>query len=171
MACTGKAKGDRSQSRYETTYDEYFRDTYLEGVNLAKQLVKDLGRRKAFEIIERASDRRAIEIAKSISKKTPIRSLEDLAIFWRGYHQSDFCKSTQAVTMVKDTPDEFAYRIEDCIWAKTFRDLKAVDIGCALVCRQDPVLARALNKNLRLKREGMILKGDPYCYFSYTWKD
>jgi hypothetical protein len=35
----------------------------------------------------------------------------------------------------------------------------------------DPVIARALNSSLRLKRKGRIIQGDRCCDFSYTWKD
>jgi hypothetical protein len=46
-----KAKKHKFQRKFETTYDEYFRDTCLDGVILAKELTKSLGRKKAFEII------------------------------------------------------------------------------------------------------------------------
>jgi hypothetical protein len=166
-----KAKKHKFQGKFETTYYEYFRDTYLEGVELAKELIDNLGREKAFEIIKKASDKQAIETAKAITKMTPIKSLGGLVALMKKYHESRFFKSAQTIAIVKDSPEEFTYRITECIWAKTFNDLNAEDIGCAMVCRRDPIIAAALNKNLRLKRKGLIMQGDRYCDFSYTWKD
>jgi len=166
-----KTKKHKFQGKFETTYDEYFRDTYLEGVELAKALIGDIGRERAFEIIENTSNKQAIETAKRIAKKTPIKGLEDFVAQMKKYHKSEFSRSTQTVAVVKDSPEEFAYRITECIWAKTFKNLNAADIGCAMVCRRDPIVAEALNHSLRLKRKGLIMQGDRSCHFSYTWKD
>lgn len=166
-----KVKKHKFQGKFETTYDEYFRDTYLEGVELAKALVENLGHEKAFEVIENASDKMAIETAKAIAKKTPIKSLGDFVSLMKKYHESEFSRSTQTIAIVKDSPEEFAYRITECIWAKTFNNLNAADIGCAMVCRRDPIVAGIFNNSLRLKRKGLIMQGDRSCYFSYTWKD
>jgi hypothetical protein len=65
--------------------------------------------------------------------------------------------------IVEQSPEAFEYRVKRCLWAKTFRDEGAGDIGYALVCYPDYAVARGLNPKLQLIRMKTLMEGDDSC--------
>jgi hypothetical protein len=51
------------------------------------------------------------------------------------------------------------------LWAKTFREAGAADIGYALWCYGDYTIARSNHE--KLEREKHLCKGDDYCILKY----
>lgn len=159
------------QERFEVTYEQYVRDTCLEKINLAKELVRSLGRKKAFEIIERASEDFGAELTRKRATAKPINSLRDFAMMEKESFKSPFSRCTQTITVVEDSPKQFSFHVTECLWAKTFRDLDAGDIGYAMECRTDFTNARARDPRLRLKRTKTLMQGDSHCDFAYYWAE
>lgn len=159
------------QEKFETTYEQYAKDTYLERINLAKELVRSLGRKKAFEIIERASEDFGVELTKKRAAARPINSLRDYAMIMKESFDKPSSKCTETITVVEDSSKQFSFRVTECLWAKTFRDLDAGDLGYAMECRTDFSNARARDSRLRLKRTKTLMQGDPYCDFTYYWAE
>jgi hypothetical protein len=54
-------------------------------------------------------------------------------------------------------------RTTECLWAKTFREADAADIGYAGFCYQDYPWAKAYNPKLKFIREKNLLQGLEYC--------
>ena len=63
------------------------------------------------------------------------------------------------------------FNVTECLWAKTFKELNAADIGYILCCRPDFAIARAYHPNIRLKRTKTLMQGDSYCNHTYYWKE
>lgn len=172
---TGESVKEKSkhkfQEKFEITYEKYVEDTSLERINLAKELVRSLGQKKAFEIIERASEDLGVELARKRAAARPINSLRDFAMMEKESFDRPSSKCTQTITVVEDIPKQFSFHVTECLWAKTFRHLNAGDLGYAMECRTDFTNARTLNPRLKLKRTKTLMQGDPYCDFAYYWAE
>jgi hypothetical protein len=62
------------QEKMELTYEQYFRNSSRDVVELARAFEQALGRDKAFEIIKRSTEKSAIEYIKNQMSKKPIKN-------------------------------------------------------------------------------------------------
>jgi hypothetical protein len=69
--------------------------------------------------------------------------------------------------IIKDNDNEFEIQFRECIWAKTFREAGAADIGYAGVCYQDYGMTKAFHPKLKLVREKTLMKGYDCCHFKW----
>ena len=58
------------------------------------------------------------------------------------------------------------YKVTKCLWADTFREADASDIGYALWCHGDYAMARSEKK--KLERKTTLMEGQDYCLLKYT---
>lgn len=75
---------------------------------------------------------------------------------------------TLVYEIVEDSPQAFAFRISQCLWAKTFREEDAADIGYAAICHPDFAVARAFNPKLKLIRTKTLMRGHDCCNHRYV---
>ena len=68
--------------------------------------------------------------------------------------------------IVENTPESSVFKVTECLWAKTFREAGAADIGYAMVCYGDYANGR-LN-NMKLERETTLMQGHDCCFFKWT---
>ena len=68
---------------------------------------------------------------------------------------------------MEDTKTAFEVKVTECIWAKTFHDLKAPDIGYAMVCHADFAIATAFNPKMKLIRSKTLMQGHDCC--NHRW--
>ena len=69
--------------------------------------------------------------------------------------------------ILNDDENVFEMKFTECIWAKTFREAGASDIGYSGVCYQDYPSAKAYNPNLKLLREKTLMQGHDCCHFKW----
>jgi hypothetical protein len=154
------------------TYEEYFHRRFDSQVKLARELERVLGRKKAFEILGKASEKSAVEsIRKEIAKEGRIKNFEEFKADMKKGESSPFLTHTLTVKYLDETPKKFATRVTECLWAKTFKELNATDIGYVLSCHPDFAMARAQHPNLRLKRTKTLMQGDDCCNHTWYWKE
>lgn len=70
--------------------------------------------------------------------------------------------------VVEDTPTVFEFRISRCLWATTFRDQNAAELGYAGICHPDFATATAFNPKMRLIRTKTLMQGDDHCNHRYV---
>ena len=61
----------------------------------------------------------------------------------------------------------FEMKFTECLWAKTFREEDASEIGYAGVCYQDYPWTKAFNPNLKLIRDKTLMQGHDCCHFKW----
>ena len=59
-------------------------------------------------------------------------------------------------------------KFTECLWAKTFREADASEIGYAGVCYQDYPMTKTFNPNLKLIRETTLMQGHDCCNFKWS---
>jgi hypothetical protein len=70
--------------------------------------------------------------------------------------------------IIRNDGDVFEMKISECIWAKTFREADASEIGYAGVCYGDYPMAKDFNPKLKLLRESTLMEGHDCCHFKWT---
>ena len=72
-------------------------------------------------------------------------------------------KHAVTLQLVEDTPTAFAARITECLWARTFREADAADIGYACLCQTEFAVVPAFNPKMKLTFTKTLMQGDDCC--------
>ncbi len=72
--------------------------------------------------------------------------------------------------VVEDTETAFQIEVSECLWARTFREAGAGDIGYAAICHGDFAWAEAYNPRLRLERSKTLMQGHDCCNHRWLWE-
>ena len=90
-----------------------------------------------------------------------IAPMKDLNHFWK--HALTF-------DVMENTENAFEVKVTECLWAKTFRNNDAADIGYACICHSDFVAAEAFNPKMKLIRTKTLMQGHDCCNHRYIMK-
>lgn len=119
-------------------------------------------------VLKRAVDDLVMKEGQAEAKK---RAKNDFAAFKAEAHKSDrFWDHVLTLNIVEETGRAIEYRVTECLWAKTFREAGAADIGYATICYPDFASARAFNPNLKLVRTKTLMQGDDHCNHRWVWE-
>ena len=69
--------------------------------------------------------------------------------------------------IVDESDTAVEVRITECLWAKTFREADAADLGYACICHPDFAMAKAFNPNMRMIRDKTLMEGHSHC--NHRW--
>jgi hypothetical protein len=73
-------------------------------------------------------------------------------------------------TFVEDTEKALEWKITECLWAKTFREANASDIGYASQCYGDLGYGEALAPKIRFTLTKTLMQGHDCCNHRYVWE-
>jgi hypothetical protein len=85
---------------------------------------------------------------------------------YRSNLPEQFWNDVLNLEVVENTPNLRIFKITKCLWAKTFREADASDIGYAVLCYGDYAPARLNNE--KLERETTLMQGHEYCLLKWT---
>ena len=80
---------------------------------------------------------------------------------------NELYKNTLTYEVVSNTDNVYEMKISECLWAKTFREAEAGDIGFAGICYGDYATTRAFNPKLKFTREKTLMEGADCCQARY----
>ena len=151
------------------SFQEVFQYAYGGFAGLMIYLGAEIGNDKLIEMIKRNSDVGFEQVAQRLAKEG--KHIDFAAFRARRRKAGDrFGDHTTTITIVEDTDEAFEVKITECLWAKTFRDLDAADIGYAHVCHGDFAMARVSNPKIRLIRTKTLMQGHDCCNHRYVWE-
>ena len=145
---------------------EVFTIAYLPQLGLLQGLEKEIGSEKFVAMLKRIIDeggkRRSAGYAKKLGKN-------DLAAYTQNFRQADsFFQKALTFYVVEDTPRAFEVKVTECLWAKTYRDVYAADLGYVLSCYGDFASAQGFNPKMRMIRTKTLMQGDDCCNHRYV---
>lgn len=146
------------------TYKQFFGARYREYIELAKALKKELGEKKAIDFLNKYTQENMLEYGKSHAGNSPDNSFH---AYMDTFRDLDRFKNTLTMEIVEDTEKAFELKISECIWATTFLDADAGDIGHASVCIGDYTWASGFNPKIKLVRDKTLMQGDDFCNHRY----
>jgi len=100
------------------------------------------------------------------AKKLPKRDLETWTADFR--KPNSFWQHVLTFQFVEDTPLAVEFKITECLWAKTFREAEAADIGYAAICYGDVASAQAYNPKMKFTRTQTLMQGHTFCNHRYV---
>jgi len=159
------------QEKLELTYEQYFKRSIEDAVELAGAFEHAMGKERALEAIRKWTERSVTDAVKHEMSKNPIRSFEDFKRLRKEQEKSPGWMHMLTLTHPEDTSEKYCYNITECLWAKVFKDMNAADLGYVLKCSHDFAMARAMHPKLGLKRTKTLMQGDDCCNHVYYWRE
>lgn len=146
------------------TYRQFYATRYREYINLAKALKKELGEKKTIDFLKKHTKDGMLEYGKSHAGRSPDNSFHT---YMDTFRDLDRYKNTLTMEIVEDTEKAFELKVTECIWATTFVDAGAGDIGFASVCIGDYTWASGFNPKIKLVRNKTLMQGHGICNHRY----
>ena len=160
------AKG-KYQAPCEMSYEELFQFAYAyDFIPAMKAMGAEMGREKLLGTLSRAYSAAAVERVREQLKRNPNN---DLATWTADLRKpTPLYKSTLTYKVVEDTPTVVEARITECLWAKTFREADAGDIGYACLCHGEVAALKAYNPSIKLSFTKTLMQGHDCCNPRYV---
>lgn len=155
------------------TFQDVFDFTFQRFISIVHGLTKEFGEDIFMETLKRVSSETASEdVSENALKKTAEGHSNDFAAFkaW-ARNPSRFMKHALTFDIIEDTDSVFEIRVTECLWAKTFRENGASDIGYATLCHTDYAGCQAFNEKIRMTRSRTLMQGNNYCDHRWIWEE
>ena len=144
------------------TYEQYFRNRYDYFIRLMKKFSQYMEKETVLSMIKKAED----ENNQSKKPNLEAKSVKDFANLILGNETFKICQDLATVEL---TDKVFEVKVTNCLWAKTFREKDAGDIGYATMCHGDFTGAAAYHPKLKLERTKTLMEGHDCCNLRFTW--
>jgi len=146
------------------TYRHLFAMQHRGTIQLAKDLSADLGKEKVIELMKKYTHKNLLEYGRRQAKQMGDNSFAAYVNTFRGGYESSL-----TLEIVEDTPKAFELKVTECLWATTFRQANAGDIGVAAVCHGDYAWAEGFNPKIKMIRDKTLMEGHACCNHRYVW--
>jgi len=165
-------KNDKSKEKIEISYEDFFRTRFNGIVEIFRVLTPLVDRRKALERLKKLWEKKGIEtIVRHLKNANPITNFEEFKNVYKDQISTEYMRNCLNFSIIEDTPQKLVLKFTKCLWAKTFLEINAPEIGYAICCYPDFAMAKAFHPNLRLTRTKCLMKGDDYCDSTYIWEE
>jgi hypothetical protein len=151
------------------TFQEVFDFAYKKLVPVLQGLAKELREDRFLEPLKKVSFECALKAGQDRARQLPSN---DFAAFINpGGEPSHFGKHVLTRETVEDTTQAFELKVTECLWAKTFREMRAADIGYLLLCNTDYADCQGFNPKITLIRSKTLMQGDDCCNHRFVWEE
>ena len=157
----------RAAEKTDMSYADLFSFAYGRMIPVFQYLSNQIVKEKFIDMLKQATYEKAFQSMEAMTKNVPERD-RDMATFMSVLRNpSAMYQHALTYEILKDTEKEAEVRFTECLWAKTFRQLNAGDIGYALVCHSDIGTVKAYNPKIVFNRPKLLMQGDSECRFLY----
>lgn len=148
------------QRAFNFAYKEWY-------IPAMKNLMVQIGKDKFLSMLRRSS-----EMLYEKDNKAEInyeeRTLAALTALLKRYNEA--WKDRLTLEIIQENEDVFEVKYTECLWAKTFREANASEIGYEGICYQDYPTVKQFNPDITLIREKTLMQGDDCCHFKFVRK-
>lgn len=148
----------------QAVYDFAFKFTYIPAM---RELQDKFGKERFIELLKEASLKMHENGDSDIDFSE--RTLEVWASNMKGGIEA--WSNQLTCEIVKEDANIFEIKFSECLWAKTFREENASEIGYAGICYQDYGTTKAFNPKIELIRDKTLMEGNDCCHFKWIKKD
>ena len=157
------------QEDSEMTFERVFNFAYRGYIALMQNLAKELGEDGFLEALEKASSKASAQRFQKRAEDAPSNDFSAFTALVQDRNR--FWKHVYSMDIVENTETAFEVRVTECLWAKTYREANAADIGYARHCHPDFAECQAFNPRIRLIRTKTLMQGDDCCNFRWVWEE
>ena len=155
-----KFQSDSGMS-FQEVFDFAYKENYIPAM---KNLMYQIGHEKFIELLKKSSDKMS-----EINDKSEIdyskRTLKEWIKIIKKECQDLKCQISCEI--LKEDDHEFEIIYTECLWAKTFREANASEIGYAGSCYQEFGKTKAFNPNLNIIFDQSLMNGQDRCHFKW----
>jgi len=160
------------------TMREAFRFAFLWNyIPMMQALADRIGREKFVGMLREATGIYWGQQARRFAERLPKRDLDayinmdtlEPAVD-NAEHRGHFGSLAITTQRIEHTPKSHEIKVTECLWAQTFLEADAGDIGFASICYGDEAMAAAFDQRLKLTRTKTLMEGDDYCHFRWAWE-
>jgi hypothetical protein len=148
-----------SDMSFEAVFKFAYANSFIPTMNV-------LADRIGLESIQSAASESAAQEVRQMAEALPARGLSDWVEPLK--NPNHLWKHVLTAEIVEDTENAFEVRITECLWAKTFRDADAADLGYSYVCHPDYAMATAFNPKMHMIRDKTLMQGCSHC--NHRWE-
>jgi hypothetical protein len=143
-------------------YNFAFKENYIPAM---KNLMKQIGKEKFLEMLKKSS-----EMLYEEDEDADFKNKERTLKTWSDFSKKLIENMSNVLTgeILTDNENVLEIRYTECLYAKTFREADAADIGYAGLCYQDYPWTKQFNPKLRLIREKTLMQGHDCCHFKWV---
>ena len=160
-----KFKADAGMS-YERAFQFAFA-TWL--IPHLKNLAHQVGRDQLIEMLKKSSLTIGEEHGKASAQARPNHDLSTYGNHLESmFTKPGFWSSVVSYDNLQKGEKAVSIHFTECLWAKTFRDANAPDLGYAAACFQDYGSIQGFNPKIKLTRSQTLMQGGDHCDFEWT---
>jgi hypothetical protein len=149
------------------TFQEVFHFAFKNLIPVLQGLAKELGEDHFKKALKKVSFESALRAAQDTARQLPCN---DFAAFTASAREpGHFGKHILTLEVVEDTPQALEVQVTECLWAKTFREMGAGDIGYLLICHRDYADCQGFNPKITMRRSKTLMQGDGCCNHRFVW--
>jgi hypothetical protein len=145
----------------QQVFDFAFKVNYIP---VMKNLMKQIGKEIFLDMLRKSS-----EMLYEGDDNDYFKNKERTLKTWSDFSKKLMAKYSNSFTgeILTDNEKVLEIKYTECLYAKTFREAEAGDIGYASICYQDYPWTKQFNPNLKLIREKTLMQGDDCCHFKW----
>jgi hypothetical protein len=129
-------------------------------------IMKVLADKVGLDLLQKAAYEASIRRVEAQAARIPKRDLPTLA----AHYKNPRVENWFTMKVVEETDSAFEMRITECLWAKTFGEADAAEIGYRCICHADFAIAEAFNPKIELVRDKTLMQGHSHCNHRYVMK-
>jgi hypothetical protein len=157
---------EKADMNYAQIFDFAFAGFFL-------PIIQNLGNGKDkgdyIEELKRAAESAGRRSGQFMAKGSPEISLAAYAAVLK--NPDHFWNHVLTTEIVEDKEKSFEIMVTECLWAKTFREAQAGDIGYATICYQDYAMSQGFSSRLKMIRDKTLMQGHEYCNHRWIWEE
>lgn len=157
------AEETKFQNEFCRTYEKVWQWRYHYYIDLMEELAKVVGRAELMEMIKKGKD----AIKMKGAENNPNFKLSEFGNYVKN---SEYFNNALTFEIIENTDTLFEIKITRCLWAKTFQEKNAADIGYATICHGDFSGAKAMHPKLHLDRTKTLMQGFDCCHERYVFE-
>jgi len=146
-------------------------------IPMMQELARRIGRDKLVEMLKEATGIYWSRYTKSFTERLQKKDLDAFLTMDtleptidNAEHRKRFGSLAYTAQRIEHTSKAYELKVTECLWAQTFREANAGDIGFAGICYGDEAMAAAFDPRLKLTRTKTLMKGDDCCHFRWVWE-
>ena len=148
---------ENSGMSFQEVFNFAFKESYIP---IMQSLANVIGKDEFIEMLKRASSEIGAESGRDMAKSM---QKNDLTAYASNLKANELYKHILTYEIVEETDKAVQLKITECLWAKTFREAKASDIGFAAQCYRDYAWTSAFNPKMRFIRTKTLMQGHDCC--------
>lgn len=146
------------------TVEEVFQFAFTNNlIPLLKSLALEMDQDKFIEALKTASARNIEQMITTVAKDLPSRDFAAFTEFTKNFLSEFPYNKALTYEITEATENTLEIKYTECLFAKTFRDADAADMGYAILCSPTPTFARTFNEKITMTNPKNLMKGDDVC--------